>query len=119
MLARTTSLIHRVNRQTGRRITRVDQDTRVDGVFVPFFGRPAFTPVGAAELALKRDVAVIPSFIERLPGGGHLATFHPELPLPDDRAAATAAMTATIERQIRKVPAQWVWLHRRWRTRPE
>ena len=96
----------------------IDQDTKVEGVWVPFLGRPAFTPVGAAELALRFRCAVIPTFIERLADGSHRATFGAELPLPDDPTAATAAMTATIEAQIRRVPEQWVWIHRRWRRQP-
>ncbi|MGE0641079.1 MAG: lysophospholipid acyltransferase family protein [Thermoanaerobaculia bacterium] len=96
----------------------IDQDTRVDGVFVPFFGRPAYTPVGAAELALRFDAVVLPTFIERLADGTHRATIEPELRLPLDSTAATALMTEAIETQIRRVPEQWVWLHRRWRRQP-
>jgi len=97
----------------------IDQDTRVEGVWVPFFGRPAWTPVGAAEIALRLSAAVLPTFIERRPDGSHLAIVHPALELPADPLAATAAMTARIEEQIRRVPEQWVWLHRRWRRQPE
>ena len=97
----------------------IDQDTRVDGVFVPFFGRPAYTPVGAAELAQRFDAAVLPVFIERLADGTHRGRIEPALALPDDPTAATALMTARIEAQIRRVPEQWVWLHRRWRRAPE
>jgi Kdo2-lipid IVA lauroyltransferase/acyltransferase len=97
----------------------IDQDTKVDGVWVPFFGRPAFTPVAAAKIALRQNAAVIPTFIERLPDGRHLATFHPVLDLPDDPTAATAMMTARIEAQVRRHPEQWVWMHRRWRRQPE
>jgi KDO2-lipid IV(A) lauroyltransferase len=96
----------------------IDQDIRVDGVWVPFFGRPAHTPVGAAKIALRQGAAVVPAFIERRPGGRHLARFLPPLDLPEDPEAATAAMTAVIEEQVRRVPEQWVWMHRRWRRRP-
>ncbi|HEY0514252.1 MAG TPA: lysophospholipid acyltransferase family protein [Thermoanaerobaculia bacterium] len=96
----------------------IDQDTKVDGVWVPFFGHPAFTPVGAAKIALKQRAAVIPVFIERLAGGRHLVTFQPPLDLPDDPREATALMTAKIEEQIRHRPEQWVWMHRRWRRQP-
>lgn len=97
----------------------IDQDIRAESVFVPFFGRPAHTPVGPAKLALRLDAAVVPTFIERLPDGRHRAVFHPPLHLPGDPTAATAAMTLAIEEQIRRVPEQWVWMHRRWRRRPE
>lgn len=96
----------------------IDQDTHVDGVWVPFFGRPAFTPVGAAKIAAKLGAAVIPTFIERRTDGKHLARFHPLLDLPADETEATAAMTAVIERQVRRVPEQWVWWHKRWRRQP-
>ena len=96
----------------------IDQDTKVEGVFVEFFGRPAWTPVGAAELALRFDAAVLPGFIERRPDGSHVARIQAELVLPTDSTAATALMTARIEAQVRSHPEQWVWLHRRWRRRP-
>lgn len=96
----------------------IDQDTKVDGVWVPFFGRLAFTPVGAAKIALRQNTAVIPTFIERLEDGRHRATFQPPLDLPDDPTEATALMTAKIEEQVRRRPEQWVWMHRRWRRQP-
>jgi len=96
----------------------IDQDTKVDGVWVPFFGRLAFTPVGAAKIALRQRTAVIPSFIERRPDGGHLLRFLPILDLPDNTREATAVMTAEIEKQIRRRPEQWVWWHKRWRRQP-
>lgn len=105
-------------RQGGALGVLIDQDIRAESVFVPFFGRPANTPVGPAKLALRLGAAVVPSFIERLPDGRHRAVFHPPLDLPPDPTAATAAMTRAIEEQIRRVPEQWVWMHRRWRRQP-
>lgn len=96
----------------------IDQDTRVDGVWVPFFGRPAYTPVGAAEMALRHDAVVLPCFDRRLADGSHIVEIHPPLDLPGDPVAATAMMTRAIEEQIRRVPEQWVWMHRRWRRQP-
>jgi len=96
----------------------IDQDTRVEGVWVDFFGRPAYTPVGAADIAIRLGATVLPTFIERLADGSHLARVGPPLAVPPDPVAATAAMTAAIEAQIRRVPEQWVWLHRRWRRQP-
>ena len=96
----------------------IDQDTLVDGDWVPFFGRPAYTPLGAAQIALRQGAVVIPTFIARKEDGRHRAVFHPALELPEDATAATAMMTATIEAQIRRHPTQWVWMHRRWRRRP-
>ncbi|HVR98878.1 MAG TPA: lysophospholipid acyltransferase family protein [Thermoanaerobaculia bacterium] len=106
-------------RQGGALGMLIDQDTKkVEGVWVPFFGRPAFTPVGAAKIALRQEAAVIPTFIERLEDGRHLARFSPPLDLPDDPQEATAAMTRAIEEQVRRRPEQWVWMHRRWRRQP-
>ena len=97
----------------------IDQDSgKMDGVWVPFFDRLAYTPVGAAKIALKQRAAVIPVFIERLEDGRHRVRFHPPLDLPDDPVAATALMTAKIEEQVRLRPEQWVWMHRRWRRQP-
>ena len=108
----------RVLRAGGALGMLIDQDTRVEGVWVPFFGRPAFTPVGAAKIALRQGAAVVPAFIERLADGTHLARIHPPLDLPADEVEATALMTQAIEEQIRRVPEQWVWMHRRWRRQP-
>jgi KDO2-lipid IV(A) lauroyltransferase len=103
----------------------IDQDIRdIPGVFVPFFGKPAWTPSGGASLALHRKCPVVPAFSHRRADGGHTVKIHPPIPLPtsgskDDRIVElTAAATAAIERQLRAHPEQWVWMHRRWRTRP-
>jgi KDO2-lipid IV(A) lauroyltransferase len=96
----------------------IDQDTKVDGVWVPFFGRSAFTPVGAAKIALRQGTDVIPTFVERRPDGSHRIRIHPALDLPEDPREATAMMTRAIEEQVRRHPEQWVWMHRRWRRQP-
>lgn len=96
----------------------IDQDIEAGGVWVPFFGRLAHTPAGAARIALRQDARVVPVFVERRPDGSHLGTILPPLELPDDELDATAVMTRTIEEQIRRRPEQWVWMHRRWRRRP-
>jgi KDO2-lipid IV(A) lauroyltransferase len=104
----------------------IDQDIpSIPGVFVPFFGRPAWTPSGAAMIALKARCDLVPGFIHRRPDGSHLIKIEPPLPVPSDGSLEnrvwelTAAMTAKIEWQVRAWPEQWVWMHRRWRTRPE
>ncbi len=103
----------------------IDQDIRdIPGVFVPFFGRPAWTPSGGAMLAIRKHCPMVTGFIHRRPDGTHKAEIHPPLPLPADGSLEdrveelTASATAVIERQIRAHPEQWVWMHRRWRTRP-
>jgi KDO2-lipid IV(A) lauroyltransferase len=96
----------------------IDQDLRDEGVWVPFFGRLAHTPVGPAQIALRQRAVVLPTFGERLEDGTHRVTVAPPLALPADPTAATAAMTAAIEAQVRRRPEQWVWMHRRWRRPP-
>jgi KDO2-lipid IV(A) lauroyltransferase len=100
----------------------IDQDSRGGGVFVPFFGRPAHTPPGAAILALRTKAPVVSVFIRRRPEGGHVITFAP-LPIVAGGAGRvrelTASFTATIEAAIRRSPAEWVWWHERWRRQPE
>jgi len=97
----------------------IDQDTRGAGVWVPFFGRPARTPPGAAVLALRKQAGVVSVFIERRPEGGHRITFRPIEPVEggsrDRVVALTARMTEAIEAQIRHNPVEWVWWHERWR----
>lgn len=97
----------------------IDQDTKVDGVFVDFFGHPAHTPVGAAKLAVKYEIPVVTGFIHRTPSGGHRLRFAPPLnPMEYNETALTQLLTRRIEDQIRAHPAQWVWVHRRWKKRP-
>ncbi|MEE4272283.1 MAG: lysophospholipid acyltransferase family protein [Thermoanaerobaculales bacterium] len=104
----------------------IDQDIpTIPGVFVPFFGRPAWTPSGAAMIALRAGCDLVPGFIHRRPDGSHLVKFEAPLPVPsegslEDRVwALTAAVAARTEWQIRAWPEQWVWMHRRWRTQPD
>jgi Kdo2-lipid IVA lauroyltransferase/acyltransferase len=95
----------------------IDQDTRAPGGFVPFFGAPAFTPTGAAVLAMRTGAPLLVGTIRRTARGGHVVDMERCAP-PDDALAATAAVTAVLERAIRRHPSQWVWIHDRWRTRP-
>jgi KDO2-lipid IV(A) lauroyltransferase len=102
----------------------LDQDAGRAGVFVPFLGHPASTSRALAVLALKTRAPVLPAFIHRLPDGQHELVLEPEIPLvitgdlDHDIAANTARYTEAIERHVRAYPAQWFWVHRRWKTRP-
>jgi len=96
----------------------IDQDIDVRGAWVPFFDRPAWTPLGPAQLALRFGLSAVPAFDERRADGSHLVRFHPRLDLPADPVAATAMMTRSIEEHVRRCPDQWVWSHRRWRRQP-
>ena len=103
----------------------VDQDTRVPGVFTPFFGRPAYTPIGPAVLASRTGAPIVPMAIRRLENDTHLITIRPSLPVPDEPRSENAIRetvgqyTRAIEQFIRDDPAQWVWMHDRWKTRPD
>ena len=66
-------------RQNGAIGVLHDQDTRSEGTWVPFFGRPAFTPIGPARLALTYNAIVVPAFIERRANGRHVARFYEAL----------------------------------------
>jgi len=103
----------------------IDQDIRdVPSVFVPFFGRPAWTPSGAAAISIRKKCPTIPALIHRNPDNTHTLVVYPPLEHPEggslrDRVTElTAAATAVIEDHIRAWPEQWVWMHRRWRRQP-
>lgn len=98
----------------------VDQSIRAESVKVPFFGRPALTPIGPAKLAIRASVPVICIFIERRGGKQFVRIEEPiATSKGDDPITLTARMTAAIEAQIRRAPEQWVWFHDRWRERPQ
>ncbi len=99
--------------------------TPPQGVFVPFFGVPACTPSGLARIALKTDAAVVPGFLlADAQDGRYTLRFGAALELvrtgdaEADILANTALFTAEIERYVRQYPEQWLWMHRRWKTRP-
>ena len=102
----------------------IDQDTHAPSLSVPFFGRLARTPAGAAALAIRREIPAFAAFIQRRPQGGHRITIHPPIRLPSsgdvqtDVHALTQAFSTALEAQIRSNPAEWVWWHRRWRRAP-
>ena len=99
----------------------IDQSIRAESAKVPFFGRPALTPIGPATLAIRTGAAAMAVFIERRADGTQLVRcLAPiETKRDDDPIALTARMTEEIEKQIRRVPEQWVWMHDRWRDRPK
>ena len=99
--------------------------TPPQGVFVPFFGVPACSASGMARIALKTGAAVVPGFLlweesEKK----YVLRFGEELEVVDtgdpeaDAVTNTARFTAVIEEYIRRYPDQWLWMHRRWKTRP-
>lgn len=96
----------------------IDQNIRTEIVKIPFFGRSAPTPVGPAKLAVKSEAMVIAGFAERREGRHHIR-FEPAIDTReiDDPREITRIMTEAIEAQVRRVPGQWVWMHKRWRDR--
>lgn len=101
----------------------IDQDTDVPSVFVPFFGRMAATPRAAADLVLRTSAPVLVAFCQRKGDGAYRISieevaFEPTGERETDVVSLTARLTSLIEQAIRRAPAQWVWMHRRWKTQP-
>lgn len=96
----------------------IDQSLRAESAALPFFGIPAPTPIGPAQIAIRAGAMTIAGFIERRESE-QLVVFQPPIATQrgDDPVALTRLMTERIEQQIRRVPEQWVWMHDRWRER--
>ncbi|HEV7492014.1 MAG TPA: LpxL/LpxP family Kdo(2)-lipid IV(A) lauroyl/palmitoleoyl acyltransferase [Rhodanobacteraceae bacterium] len=98
-----------------------DQDMRgKDVVFAPFFGVQASTITATHHLARLSGAEVIPFFHRRLDGGGYAIRL--EAPLTDfpsaDAIKDTARINSCIERMVREAPTQYLWMHKRFKTRP-
>lgn len=96
---------------------------RENGFFVDFFGHRACTLKGLATFAGRYGSPILPVFIVSTPDGRHQVSiakaFFPEDGLKDREFEITQQYTHLIEEWIRHYPEQWVWFHRRWKTRPE
>ncbi len=103
--------------------------TPPQGVFVPFFGVQACTATAMARIALRSQAAVVPGFLLWEPAehngkGSYVLHFGTPIEMvrsgdtEADILANTALFTAAIESYIRHAPDQWLWVHRRWKTRP-
>jgi KDO2-lipid IV(A) lauroyltransferase len=99
--------------------------TPPQGVFVDFFGHAACTASGVARVALRTGAAVLPGFLVWEPAENrYVLHFLPELKLVDtgdaerDAITNTQMFTTALENVIRQYPEQWLWVHRRWKTRP-
>ena len=103
----------------------IDQDTEVRGVFVDFYGRPAYTPIGAAMLAMDSGAPVLPIFYLKKDDDTYEFIIEKEIALVmtgnrrQDMEENTRRFHAVIEKYIKKYPTQWVWMHNRWKTTPE
>ena len=98
----------------------IDQNASPEnGVFVDFFGVPACAGTGFAKLAARSRAAVIPGFAlwsekERR----YVLRFYPPVPMTGDPVRDTQSLQCQLESVIRAHPDQWLWIHRRWKTRP-
>jgi KDO2-lipid IV(A) lauroyltransferase len=114
----------------------LDQDTGGPAAFAEFFGQPARTPTTPFLIARKWGAEIVPMLIRLEDDRTHRAVVHPALPcprkavdhspLPSEREAEAEgfvlqdvrAWHRILEREIAARPAQWVWFHRRWKSRP-
>jgi Kdo2-lipid IVA lauroyltransferase/acyltransferase len=97
-----------------------DQNTTAtEGVFIDFFGKPACAGTAFAKFANHSGAAVIPGFAfwERTENR-YVLRFYPKLDMTGDIAADTQCIHSFFESVIREYPDQWMWIHRRWKTRP-
>ncbi len=118
-------LLHAMQRGETVGILMDTNMTPPQGVFVPFFGVPACTASGLARVARKTGAAVLPGFLlweeseqRYVLRFGEPLTLQRTDDAEADAVANTALFVATTEAYIRRYPEQWLWLHRRWKTRP-
>jgi len=103
----------------------LDQDARSNGVFTEFLGRQASTYPTAAALALRFDLPIIPIFSYPQSDGTIMVRVEPALEIPQtgnaraDILTATQLMNNALERQVRRLPYAWFWMHRRFKTQPQ
>jgi KDO2-lipid IV(A) lauroyltransferase len=105
----------------------IDQNTAgEDGLFVNFFGHKARSTSGLAKIAMRSGATVIPGFALWNPAEGrYVLRFYPPLEMVTggnetaNLLENTQRCQAVIEQVIRQYPEQWLWIHRRWKTRPE
>lgn len=95
-----------------------------EGIFVDFFGKPACTTPGLAYMSAQSGATVVPVFMIRQENGRHLVKcLEPIAPPPDRKPETiqefTQRYTRVIEDVIRQYPDQWIWVHRRWKTKPK
>jgi KDO2-lipid IV(A) lauroyltransferase len=98
----------------------IDQNTTLDqGVFIDFFGTKACAGTAFAKLAHHSGAAVVPGFaLWSQEEQRYILRFYPEIPMTGDVAEDTQRIHAQLESVIRQYPDQWLWIHRRWKTRP-
>ena len=101
----------------------IDQNFGTAGVFVDFFGRKAATPTGPVVLAQRTKAVLLPCFIIRQADDTHKIIFDQSQDLEEGKNSQETViiniqkLTNTIEFYIRKYPAEWGWVHRRWKSK--
>lgn len=106
-------------------LSLVDQDTGRDGVFVPFFGKTAWTQSGVARIARKTGAAIVPAFVVRGTDGQFELHVEREIQVPQspdaegDVLETVRRYTEAVESYVKAYPDQWMWMHQRWKTRPK
>jgi KDO2-lipid IV(A) lauroyltransferase len=101
----------------------LDQNFGSGGIFVDFFGRKAATATGPVVLGLRTNAAILPCFILRCADDTHKIIFEPEFNLEKAQTYEKTVfiniqrLTNIIESYIRKYPAEWGWIHRRWKSK--
>jgi KDO2-lipid IV(A) lauroyltransferase len=98
----------------------IDQNTSLDeGVFIDFFGRKACANAAFVKFAHRTGAAVVPGFaLWSESEQRYVLRFYPEIPMTGDVQADTQRVHSAIEAVVREHPDQWLWIHRRWKTRP-
>jgi Kdo2-lipid IVA lauroyltransferase/acyltransferase len=98
----------------------IDQNASPDsGAFVDFFGALACAGTGFAKLAARSGAAVLPGFaLWSDDEQRYILRFYPPVPMTGDAVVDTQALQSKLEEVIRAYPDQWLWIHRRWKTRP-
>ena len=96
----------------------IDQDTRVRSCWVPFFGKPAKSPVGIIELAKRAGADICAVFLFRTSGSSYQARFR-ALDSSCTAEQIAAEYNSFLEECLREFPEQWVWFHKRWRSLPD
>jgi len=101
-----------------------DQDiSSVPGIFVEFFGKPAYTPVAPVKLSMASGAPIVPAFIIRKSDNTHKVIFEKPIAVKkgdsvdESTVEYTMAWTKVLEKYIRDYPEQWVWIHERWKTK--
>lgn len=99
----------------------IDQNAAArEGIFVPFFGVPACVSTGFAKIAAHSGAAIIPGFaLWSDEEQRYILKFYPFFHATGDVEADTRRVHGQLEEVIRAHPGQWLWMHRRWKTRPE